>query len=486
LIIRGLSGRAATIALTRLMNHGLILISPMILVRLLSVEQFGQYREFLLYVGLLVTIAAFGINSSLLRFVPGSAQHGWRFVNQAVTMTFVSSVVVTTGLVVLNMLFDGKLVGDYAIPVALYVFFYVNIDFWEPFFLAEKRSFAVLRYATGRLVARIVVVTTTAALTRDVWSIIIALICLEAVRLTISAIGWRLRARSIQVTEPPRWREHLRYAVPFGSALIVTTLNKSLGALFVAKMLGPVALAHYAIGTYLQPVVSVIRNSLSDVVLPEMVSRDRGGQGNQLELWKRTAVVTAILLVAAGVLLGRFADVLVTTLFSEAYRPAVVIFQLYLLVFLREALDFGIPLRAADKTGPILHSTLIAIVINILLMLVLTPLWGALGAVVALVISRFIEGGYLALRAASACNTTVRELVPWLDLFKVLLAAASAGAVLYVQPWTEHLGLFGVILGGAIYMVLFVLMLRALRIPEVVILLQKVRAAPALVLKRLH
>jgi O-antigen/teichoic acid export membrane protein len=479
-----LSGRAATIAMTRLMNQGLILISPMILVRLLSVEDFGRYREFLLYVGLLATLASFGINSSLLRFVPGDARTGWRFVNQAVLMTFVSSVVVTSGLVILNALFDGKLVGEYAIPVALYVLFYVNIDFWEPFFLAEKRSFAVLRYTTGRLVARIVVVTTTAALTRDIQTIIVALISLEALRLLISAVSWRVRARSIEVTEQTRWREHLRYAVPFGSALIVTTLNKSLGALFVAKMLGPVALAHYAIGTYLQPVVSVIRNSLSDVVLPEMISRERNSQTDQLQLWKRTTVVTAILLIAAGVLLGRFADFLVTTLFSDAYRPAVVIFQLYLLVFLREALDFGIPLRAVDQTASILHSTLIAIAINAALMLVFTPLWGALGAVVALVISRFIEGAYLANRAARAYDTSVFELVPWADLFKVIGAAAGAVVVLYMQPWTDHFGLFGVILGSALYMCVFVLLLAAMRIPEVGLLLQKLRAAPAFALRR--
>ena len=70
-----------------MMNYGLILISPMILVRLLSVEDFGRYREFLLYVGLLAAVASFGINSSLLRFVPGNVQTGWRFVNQAALKT---------------------------------------------------------------------------------------------------------------------------------------------------------------------------------------------------------------------------------------------------------------------------------------------------------------------------------------------------------------------------------------------------------------
>ncbi len=479
-----MSGRAATIAITRMMNHGLILISPMILVRLLAVEDFGRYREFLLYVGLASSIAAFGINSSLLRFVPGNAQTGWRFVNQAVLMTFISSVIVTGGMLILNTALNGALVGDYGVLVALYVLFYVNIDFWEAFFLAEKRSFAVLRYTTGRLIARIVVVTTTAALTRDVHTIIVALITLEGLRLVISAISWRVRARAIDTIDPPKWREHLRYALPFGSALILVAVNRSMGALFVAKMLGPVALAHYAIGTYLQPVVSVIRNSLSDVVLPEMVSNDRKGSADRLHLWKRTTVVTAILLIAAGVLLAHFADVIVTTLFSDAYRPAVVLFQLYVLVFLREALDFGIPLRAMDKTAAILHSNMIALVVNAALMFALTPLWGASGAVCSLVIARFIEGAYLATRAARAYETSVRDLVPWKDLFKVLTAAALAATVLYVAPWAEYLGLFSLVVGGALYMSVFVILLWALRIPEIAMLLHKLRSAPAVALRK--
>ena len=39
------------------MNYGLVLISPMVLVRLLSADDFGRYREFLVYAGLLGGIA---------------------------------------------------------------------------------------------------------------------------------------------------------------------------------------------------------------------------------------------------------------------------------------------------------------------------------------------------------------------------------------------------------------------------------------------
>ena len=43
----------------RLANQALILLSPIILVRLLSVAEFGRYREFLLYVGLLTAVIPF-------------------------------------------------------------------------------------------------------------------------------------------------------------------------------------------------------------------------------------------------------------------------------------------------------------------------------------------------------------------------------------------------------------------------------------------
>lgn len=468
------------------MNQGLVLISPIILVRLLTVEDFGRYREFLVYVTLLISIAGFGINSSLLRFIPNNPQSGWRFVNQAVLMTFTSSVLVTGSTLVLDLLLGGRLIGEYAVWVALYVFLFVNLDFWEFLWLAEKRSFAVLGYTTARITARIVVVTTTAALTRDINAIIISLVCLEAVRLAVSAIGWQARARRARILGSPMWREQLQYCLPFGAALMLVTVNKSMGSLLVAKLLGPVALAHYAIGIYVQPVITVLRNSLSDVLLPEMVSQNRSDQPDRLVLWRRTTVVTAIFLIAAGVVLARFAEILVITLFSEKYRPTIAIFQLFLLVFLRESMDFSIPLRAQNQTTPIVRSNLLAILINAALLFVLLPLWGVLGAVAAFVFSRFVEGAYLGWQTMRVYKVSVAEIAPWSDLCKVVIAASLATLVLYGEFWTERLGIFGVILGGAAYSAVLFVLLMLLRIPEATMLLRLVRSTPAFGLRRPH
>jgi O-antigen/teichoic acid export membrane protein len=468
-------GRAVAISATRLMNYGLLLISPMVLVRLLSEQDFGRYREFLVYSTLFAGIAAFGINSSLLKFVPGDPAAKWRYVFQANLMTLASSVIVTAAMLLANLLFKGELVGEYAVPVALYVLVAVNLDFWEFLWLAEKYSTAVLRYTTARLVARIVVVIGAAASTRDVTTIVYALIGLEAVRLAISAIAWRSCVRRSAHGTTGSWREQWKYCLPFGSAMVAVSISKSIAPMFVAKMMGPAALAQYAIGTYLQPVVNVVRNSLSDVVLPEMSSKAGQPQNEPLRLWQRTSVVTAIFMFPITVLLARFAETLIVTLFSDTYLPAVPVFQIYLLVFLRETIDFGVPLRAINRNAPILHSTSLSIAVRLVLLVLAIPIWGLVGAVTAVVIARFVEGSYLAARLARAYDESLRSLVPWWELFKILAAAVFAGAVIYPDFWTKQLGFFGIIPASALYLVLFVLFLSRLKIPEVSVLLSRLR-----------
>jgi O-antigen/teichoic acid export membrane protein len=462
----------------------LILISPLILARLLTVADFGRYREFLLYVTVLTGIAAFGISSSLLRFVPRDPVSGWHFVNQSIVLTLVSTTLVGVMTLLLNTIFDGALVGQYALPAVIYTWMFVNFDFWEALWLAERRPFSMWGYTTGRLLARIAVVTMAAALTREVSVIIWSLIGLETLRVLLAIRGWYGRHRVTPKGGTGSWVEMLRYCVPFGFALILATLNKSLGGLFIAKMLGPVALAHFAIGAYVQPAVTVLRNSVSDVLLGEMASRPRDGKAGALALFRRSTVVVFILLISSGVLLARYADTIVTTLFSEAYRPAVPVFQLYVLALLRESFDFSIALRTVDKTAPMLRSNLIALVLNAGLMLLMVPRWGLIGAVGAYIIARLVEGEYLAQQTLRAYEIGLRDLADWPDLLKSTAAAAGAAVVLYGGFWTDSFGFAGVVVASAVYLLAFAVLLRLAGVPEVALLMRQAQGYSRALLAR--
>jgi O-antigen/teichoic acid export membrane protein len=458
-----------------MLNQGLILISPVVLVRLLPVEAFGRYREFLLYTGVLLTFAAFNVNSSLLHFVPHRPKHAQRFINQSILMTLVSSAIAIGGVAVLNHLFAGALVGDNMLAIGIYVALYVNFDFWENLWLAQRRIGAVFAYTTARLVARLSVVITAAALTRDVDVVIWSLVALETVRLSIAIVAWARNRVPSPGELPDSWREQLRFSLPVGAASILITLNSSMGSLFIAKMVGPVGLAHYVIGTYIRPIVQVLRNSLSEVLLPEMSAKHNVQQADPLHQWRSMTILAAILLTAAAVVLARFAEPLVITIFTEEYRPAVLVFQIYLLVLLREAFDFAVPLRAINRTAPILRSNIVSIVLNAGLLLLLLPLAGIAGAAVAYVLSRVVEGLYLGSQMARAYSIRPRELVRWGDLGKVALAAAIASLPLLGDFWIHWFSLLGVAAGSVCFAVIYFLVLTLLRVPEALAIAQRFR-----------
>jgi len=463
------------------MNQGLVVISPILLVRLLTVEEFGRYREFLMYAGLLTTFCAFGINNSLLYFIPARPQNVRQMVRQATVMTIGTSLLVVGITLLADYIAKGAILGGLQLPVAIYVLLFVNLDFWEFYWLSLKRPLPVFAYTTGRLIARILVVVTAATIWRDVMPIVWSLIALEALRIIGSSIAWRRAGGKLgqvegePIVDQSCWKEQFHYCLPIGLALILVTLNKSLGNLFVTKTLGIVALAHYSIGTHIQPVIGVLRNSVSDAVLPELAALKNTKGEAALELWRRSTIVSMILLAAAGVVLFEFAHTFVVTLFSASYEPAVLIFQIYLLVLVREVFDFGVALRAANKTAPIVTSSLFAILLNLLLLVTVLPIWGLPAAALAFVISRWTEGIVLSRSTMRAYNIGIGKLARWRDLGKVALAALLASIVFYGSFWLDHFGLVGVVLGSAIFMVLFVAFLVALRVPEATAMMGRLR-----------
>jgi O-antigen/teichoic acid export membrane protein len=215
-------------------------------------------------------------------------------------------------------------------------------------------------------------------------------------------------------------------------------------------------------------------------VLPELAALKHAQGEEALSLWRRSTVVSMILLIAAAVVLFEFAHILVVTLFSASYEPAVVIFQIYVLVLVREVFDFGVALRAVNRTSPIVRSSLLAIVLNMLLLLVLVPMLGLPGAAVAFIVSRWAEGLVLGRSTLRAYDIGIKDLARWRDLGKIALAALGGSVVFYGSFWTDQLGIAGVFVGSAVFMILFVALLALLRVPEALSMLDRLRKAERL------
>jgi O-antigen/teichoic acid export membrane protein len=468
-----LGNRTAILTLSRLASFGLMLISPIFLVRLLTVVDFGRYREFLLYGAILQSFAQFSINDSLLYCVPANPDSPWRLARQTALLTLCSSLLVVLVLAALDSASGGQLVHGYLIPLAAYTLFSVNLDFWEYFWLARGRAKPVFFYSAGRLTLRVIVVVIVAMVTHDFHAIIWSLVVLEAARLV--AAGFALlvfdRSRHEPVLREP-WRDQLRFCIPSGTASLLAMLNRNVSNVIVARLLGAAALAQYAIGRFGEPVVTTVRNSISAVILPEMVRKDRGSSagGTALALWQKATVVNAIMLLPIVVLVGRYAVPLVTLVFGSNYASAALVMQLYMLVVIRECFDFAPALRAVNRTRPLVESNVAGFVTCSVAMLLLIPLAGLPGAMLAFVIASYVDVTWLGWRTRQAYGVTVAELIPWRSITRTALAAAVAALLIANSVWTDVFGRAGIVLAGLAYLAAYAGLLQVLRIPEAIVL----------------
>ena len=469
-----LGNRTAILTLSRLANYGLMLISPVLLVRLLDVEAFGRYREFLLYTSLLQTLAVFSINDSVLYCVPANPASPWRVARQTVALTFCSSAAVVLALILIDAALGGKLVDGYLWPLVAYTMLSVNLDFWEFFWLANRRPGAVFFYSASRLAVRVIVAVTAAAATHDVRTIIWSLIAFEGVRMVVAGIGFVVldRSRHEPVLADP-WRDQLRFCIPSGLGSVLSMLNRNLSSLAVARFLGPTALAQYAVGRFAEPIVVTLRNSVSTAALPEMVRRDRQVQEEgPLALWRRATVINSIFLFPVVALVVRYAQPLVVTVFGASYGEAAVLMQIYMLVVIRECFDFAPALRAINRARPIVESNVAAIIVCAAALVALIPLFGVAGAMLALVVSSCVDVAWLGWRTMSFYGVGLREILPWASVGRTALAALLACAVIANSWWTQILGVLGIVPAAASYLAVFAALLLILRVPEAFTLLE--------------
>ncbi|MCU0759900.1 MAG: oligosaccharide flippase family protein [Steroidobacteraceae bacterium] len=462
-----LSRQALVVSAARLINQGLMVISPVILVRLLTVQDFGVYREFLLYATLVASIAGFSLPNSLLYFVGLQPEGAWGYVRRIVLACAVSSGLAVVVFALVDRLGPTPLVGELLLPCILYVLFYVNVDFWESLWLARRQSTAVFAYTAGRLVMRLLVVIGAASIRPDPGVIVWSLVCFEAVRLGVSTFWWRRLSRR-EGSAAPRssWSEQLAFCVPSGIAVFVSTLNSSIGGVFVSRSLGEAALAQFVIAGYVTMVVSPLRNSVSDVMLPRMANLTTQDPNGWLPLWRRAVVLFAILLLPLALLLGRYAELFVTTLFSARYRDAIPVFQVYCASLLISCVDIAVALRAINKTRLMLVGNVIVLVLNLALVSVLVPALGATGAALALLGSQLVALSYLLVVTARAQGLRLAELLPLRDLSKVALAALVAASVILPSFWTEAMGIAGAVASSVLYLAVFVALANGLRVEE--------------------
>jgi len=442
-------------------------LSPFFMVRLLTVEQFGEYRDFLLYSTMILTIVEFSANGSLAYFIPREPSRERLYFTQASVFVFFTSTIAAVLVLVFSNYVPSEVIREHKYALFLYTMFLCNLDAWEVLWIVKKQTMNILYYSLTRLAVRTAVVVFVAYYSRQVSTIIWSLVIFEAIRLFVMT-GYAVKQKLlIAEFNPVTLRAQLAFFGPLGISNTLYAANLYMGQLYISAVMGPAMLGMYTIGTYLNPIIRVFRSSIGDVIMPEIASKTDEAPKVALVLWQRATVVYCVVMVPMAVLFFYYADVFISVPFTEAYADAIPIFQVFALLLVRECFDFTLPLRIVNRTKLFVHVNVFMIAINLGLMLLLYDYYGILGPALAMVITRFLAGFVFAAYVMKYCDYTFAGLLPWVDIGKVVLLCLACVPVLLIGDMIEVGALIRSLLFASIYTLLYVVLLMKLGIDDV-------------------
>jgi O-antigen/teichoic acid export membrane protein len=321
------------------------------------------------------------------------------------------------------------------------------------------------------------VVVCVAVMTHNVSAIIWSLIALEAVRLLVATIAWQAveRSRDEPAVAGIR-REQLKFCVPFGLATVLGMISKNVGNVVITKYLGVVALAHFSIGTYADPIILIVRNSITSVMLPELVRLGTKSKNAALRFWHRSVVINCMLLFPIASIMAWYAEPVIVKLFGANYRPAVPVLQWYALVVVRSCFDFSPLLRAINKTRPFVTVALVATLVNGVALAILLPRIGVVGAAIGVVAASLADALYQGYCVIRLYGCGLRRLLPWATLAKITSCTVLGAVVAFGFTWELRGTFAGAIYGSLLYGAVFTTMLLAARVDEATLLLDRLKS----------
>jgi O-antigen/teichoic acid export membrane protein len=454
--------RGAVLAIARLLNQALALLSPLLLVRLLDIVEYGRYRQFMSVAMLVTSLGGFALAANLNYLIARSPERAATDITKTCVLMALVGALSSIAVWLLRPWIIPAEIDSSWLLLATYVFLFLNLEVLVSYWLAQGRSLPVMVYTLVMTVWRLSTLLGAALYFDDVEMIFLTIVIAEALK-NLAIYLW-LRSRGLLVL---RWhhdvfREQVKLVAPLGLGSVLNKAN-DFGKVVVGTQLGPVPMAIYTTAAYQVPLVNIVQTSLSDVIFPDMVKRAKKDPRAGFDLWKRAQTLIFAAICPAWLMLTYFAEPLIRILFTETYVEATPYFQVFLLLMLRQCFQFSVPLRSVADNASFATSNAVALVINGALVIALMPRFGLWGPTLGLVVGQAWTSLYLGRRLLKRFALPLSALCEWSKLGLALAASFVALAALYgVQMSVGGLAgaLAGIAVFGLVYLVAARLILR--------------------------
>lgn len=467
---RGLLGSARPLVLARLFTAVGGSVIPLVLARLLAIDEYGSYKQLLLIATTLHFVVAFGLPQSLYYFVP-RAEHPRTWLGQTWVAMVGVGLLCAAGVLLfgeaIGNAFNNASLAEHRVGLALFILgllasFPLEIGLTA---LGRNRAAAVSYLVSDGLRTVMMIVPVLLG-----WGLGGVMSALGLYGIARTLITWRvlLKDGTGPLVGRTEFREQLRYAAPFGIAVIANCAQWSFHQFAVSAALDPASFALYAVACFQLPLVNMLYTPISEVLMVRL-GENRGRREALESFHKATALLMYGLLPMAGFLLVA-APEFIATVFGPPFVEAVPMFRVGLVGMAVTLIPVDAVLRARGDTPHILRAYVYKALLNVPLVLFALNAWGMMGAMVAFALTELVGLALLLWRTPRALESkSILAILPWRDLGRAAGSVSGAALIceavslsltpLSFSPWMNHAFALSVL--ATVFTVVYLVLLRA-------------------------
>lgn len=411
---------------------------PAILVRLISKEDFGIFRQFQLVASTFLGFLAMGYQTSLFYFYPISDDTGRQKIIQQTQFLFF----INTLIFIIIFYFFGDQILTYLnfiefinlkFYLVSYIIFMLLSSVLNIIFTLEKNTILNKIIPSVDNIVRFLIFLITVLIIPGVKGPIVALVIYSLLRLiyySVHIIPYYIKVYKIDFD---LLKKQLIYSVPFGLALILNMISTKFDKFFINQYITPQEFGVYSVAFLGIPILGQFFTSIHNVVVPQISIYMNDNKVEEATiLWKKMVDKTSNVTIPAVFIFLLLADEIITVLYTKEFIEAANYYRIFILSFLVSMFSYNIILRGANKTKYILIIDIIATILTVFIGIALIPKYGLYGAVITALMGNILPMLFSLHIERKVMNQSFKNWVNWEDMGINFLISFVVALILFM------------------------------------------------------
>lgn len=436
----------------KLVGFAFAFLLPLVIVRYLSQDAVGRYREAFQVITNAIIILPLGFSMSAFYFLSREKERRSAAILNILIFNFVVGGVAFLVLAlfpqIVGSVFRSEELAALSPKIGIVIWIWMFSTFLETVAIANGETRTATVFIIGAQFTKTLLMGAAVVSFGTVEAFLYAAIIQGVLQTAI--LLWYLRSRFPrfwQNFDARFFREQMAYAIPFGLAGILWIAQTDIHHYFVGYGFSTADFAIYAYGCFEVPLIAMLSDSVTSVLIPRMTALQHAGDRDEMiRLTSRAMQKLALVYFAVYAFLFVTAQTFIVTLFTKSYEQSASVFAINLTLLPIGILVTDPIIRAYKELG---RQVLIARV-AILVALIATLYYGLgnfglTGMITAAVAAIVVEKGISVFIVTRKLNLGRVHLSLVSGLVKTAAASAFAGVLtwfVYVNA-RENLFAFG-------------------------------------------